>query len=82
MLSEEEAMEILETYDLTRSFRSTAALCGVDYHTVRPTSPPERPAPTRWRPSGGRPSPIRSSPRSPSGSNGSTLRASGSRGLV
>jgi transposase len=35
MLSEEKAMEILEAYDLTRSFRSTAALCGVDHHTVR-----------------------------------------------
>lgn len=48
MLSEEEAMEILETYDLTRSFRSTAALCGVDCHTVRPTSPPS----DRLRPGG------------------------------
>lgn len=28
-------MEILEAYDLTGSFRSTAALCGVDHHTVR-----------------------------------------------
>jgi transposase len=35
MLSEEKAMEILEAYDLTGSFRSTAALCGVDHHTVR-----------------------------------------------
>ena len=35
MLSEEKAMEILEAYDLTRSFRSAAALCGVDHHTVR-----------------------------------------------
>jgi transposase len=35
MLSEVKVMEILETYDLTGSFRSTAALCGVDHHTVR-----------------------------------------------
>jgi len=35
MLSEENAMEILEAYDLTSSFRSAAALCGVDHHTVR-----------------------------------------------
>ncbi len=28
-------MEILEAYDLTSSFRSTAALCGVDHQTVR-----------------------------------------------
>jgi transposase len=35
MLSEEKMMEILEAYDLTGSFRSTAALCGVDHHTVR-----------------------------------------------
>ena len=35
MLSEEKAMEILEAYDLTSSFRSAAALCGVDHHTVR-----------------------------------------------
>lgn len=34
-MSEEKAMEILETYDLTGSYRSTAALCGVDHHTVR-----------------------------------------------
>ncbi len=35
MLSEENVMEILETYDLTRSLRATAALCGVDHHTVK-----------------------------------------------
>lgn len=35
MLSEEKAMEILEAYDLTSSYRSTAALCGVDHQTVR-----------------------------------------------
>ena len=35
MLSEEKTMEILEAYDLTGSFRATAALCGVDHHTVR-----------------------------------------------
>lgn len=28
-------MEILEAYDLTDSYRSAAALCGVDHHTVR-----------------------------------------------
>lgn len=35
MLVEEKIMEVLEVYDLTKSFRSTAALCGVDHHTVR-----------------------------------------------
>ena len=35
MLSEENVMEILEAYDLTGSLRATAALCGVDHHTVR-----------------------------------------------
>lgn len=35
MLVEEKMMEVLEVYDLTKSFRSTAALCGVDHHTVR-----------------------------------------------
>jgi transposase len=35
MLSEEKTMEILEAYDLTGSYRATAALCGVDHHTVR-----------------------------------------------
>ena len=35
MLVEEKIMEVLEAYDLTNSFRSTAALCGVDHHTVR-----------------------------------------------
>ncbi len=35
MLSEEKSMEIREAYDLTGSYRSTAALCGVDHHTVR-----------------------------------------------
>jgi len=28
-------MEILEAYDLTRSYRAAASLCGVDAHTVR-----------------------------------------------
>ena len=28
-------MEVLEAYDLTGSYRSTAQLCGVDHHTVR-----------------------------------------------
>lgn len=35
MLIEEKIMEILEAYDLTKSLRATAALCGVDHHTVR-----------------------------------------------
>lgn len=35
MLSEEKAMEILQAYDLTNSYRSAAALCGVDHHTVK-----------------------------------------------
>lgn len=34
MLPEEKAMEVLEVYDLTKSYRDTAALCGVDHHTV------------------------------------------------
>ncbi len=35
MLVEEKIMEVLEAYDLTKSLRSAAALCGVDPHTVR-----------------------------------------------
>lgn len=35
MFSEEKIVEVLETYDLTGSFRSAAQLCGVDHHTVR-----------------------------------------------
>jgi len=35
MLSEEKIVEVLEAYDLTRSFRSAGMLCGVDHHTVR-----------------------------------------------
>jgi transposase len=35
MLVEEKIMEVLAAYDLTNSFRSAAALCGVDHHTVR-----------------------------------------------
>jgi transposase len=35
MLSEEKVMEILEAYDLTKSYRAAAALAGVDHHTVR-----------------------------------------------
>lgn len=35
MLSEGKIMEVLEAYDLTGSFRSSAQLCGVDHHTVR-----------------------------------------------
>lgn len=34
MLPEEKKMEVLEVYDLTRSYRDTAVLCGVDHHTV------------------------------------------------
>ena len=34
MLPEEKQMEVLEVYDLTRSYRDTAELCGVDHHTV------------------------------------------------
>jgi transposase len=34
MLSEENQMEVLEAYDLTRSFRAAAQLTGVDHHTV------------------------------------------------
>jgi hypothetical protein len=34
MLPEEKKMEVLEVYDLTLSYRDTAALCGVDHHTV------------------------------------------------
>src|SRR5579875_403549 len=34
MLPEEKIMEVLEAYDLTRSLRSAAMLCGVDHHTV------------------------------------------------
>ena len=35
MLSEEKTMEVLEFYDLTGSYRSAAALAGVDHQTVR-----------------------------------------------
>lgn len=35
MLSEEKIVEVLEAYDLTRSYRSAAQLAGVDHHTVR-----------------------------------------------
>ena len=35
MLSEDKIMDVLEAYDLTKSFRATAQLCGVDHHTVR-----------------------------------------------
>jgi transposase len=34
MLSEEKVMDVLEAFDLTRSYRSAAELCGVDHHTV------------------------------------------------
>jgi transposase len=35
MLSEDKIMDVLEAFDLTRSYRSAAQLCGVDHHTVR-----------------------------------------------
>ena len=35
MLSKEIVMNILEAFDLTHSYRSAAALCGVDHQTVR-----------------------------------------------
>lgn len=35
MLSKELVMNILEAFDLTHSYRSAAALCGVDHQTVR-----------------------------------------------
>jgi transposase len=34
MLSEEQEMEVLEAYDLVKSYRGAAELCGVDHHTV------------------------------------------------
>lgn len=34
MESEEEAMQIVETYDLTGSLRASAALAGIPHHTV------------------------------------------------
>jgi len=34
MKSQEEAMHILEAYDLTGSLRSAASLAGVSHHTV------------------------------------------------
>jgi len=35
MLSKEKAMEVLEAYDLTKSYRSAGQLTGVDHHTVK-----------------------------------------------
>ncbi len=35
MLSEDKIMDVLEAFDLTRSYRSAAQPCGVDHHTVR-----------------------------------------------
>ncbi len=35
MLSEDEIMDVLEAFDLMRSYRAAAQLCGVDHHTVR-----------------------------------------------
>src|SRR5260370_2941164 len=34
MLPKEREMEVLEAYDVTKSYRSAAQLCGVDHHTV------------------------------------------------
>jgi transposase len=34
MYSKEKVLEILEAYDLTKSLRAAAALCGCDHHTV------------------------------------------------
>ena len=34
MYSKEHVMEILEAFDLTKSYRAAALLCGVDHHTV------------------------------------------------
>ena len=34
MYSKEVVMEILEAFDLTKSYRAAGALCGVDHHTV------------------------------------------------
>ena len=34
MLPKEREMEVLEAYDLTKSYRSAGQLCGVDHHTV------------------------------------------------
>jgi len=34
MLSKEQQMEVLEAYDLVKSYRGAAELCGVDHHTV------------------------------------------------
>lgn len=34
MLPKEKVMEVLEAYDLTKSFRAAAQLTGVDHHTV------------------------------------------------
>ena len=35
MLSKEKQMEVLEACDLTKSYRSTGQLTGVDHHTVK-----------------------------------------------
>jgi len=34
MLSKEKKMEVLEAYDLVKTYRAAAQLCGVDHHTV------------------------------------------------
>ena len=34
MYSKEDVMEILEAFDLTKSYRAAGLLCGVDHHTV------------------------------------------------
>jgi len=34
LYSKEDVMEILEAFDLTKSYRAAGLLCGVDHHTV------------------------------------------------
>lgn len=52
---EEKVMEVPEAYDLTKSYRSAAQLCGVDHHTVvwsplvwSPLVPPPPEGPARF----------------------------------
>lgn len=52
---EEKVMEVPEAYDLTKSYRSAAQLCGVDHHTVvwsplvwPPLVPPPPEGPARF----------------------------------
>ena len=73
MLPKEREMEVLEAYDLTKSYRSAAQLCGVDHHTVARVVAARALgadwATSRWC---GRRSRRRSPTRSWSGSNGRT----------